>query len=257
MRWINTIFWNAGRHGAVILCASLSCANAAAQTETAPGFKNAVKLNLSAPLLYNSPIVVSYERLLRKSQSLTVYGGYMQFPSLAGLGASNIDFRKNVSNNGWTAGVEYRFYLPRENKHPAPHGVYIGPYLNYYRFHNERNARMNDGSDTESLFRSRIQVFNAGAQLGYQFVLAKRIVLDLILFAPSFASYDVRFSLDGNIDPDEKRARYNEVLERMKDRFPLMNKLADGATIDVQGRSTVWAPGFRYTVSAGYLFGKK
>ncbi len=248
MRLMKTIF-------PIIAC--FSAATIRAQSQEPQPFRNAVKINISSSLLYNNPVILSYERIVRPTQSFTVYGGYLQFPSLVGLDANGMEWRKSHHNDGWTTGGEYRFYLRKENKHAAPHGVYIGPYVNYYQFSNSRDTRMTDGSGTEAVFRSRIRVFNAGAQLGYQFVLAKRIVLDLILLAPSIASYDLKFSLDGNIDPDQKHERFSEVLDRMKDRFPLMNKLADGATIDVNGHSTTWAPGFRYTLQVGYLFGKK
>lgn len=222
-------------------------------------YANNVKVNVSSWLLYNKAFVLSYERTINAHQTAAVTGGYMELPQLLNVNLKDIDIRKNVSQSGYMFGGEYRFYLARENKYAPPHGLYIGPYVTYYHFDNKRNLSVRDsaGNPLDLTLKTSISNFNIGFELGYQFILAKRISLDFILIGPSIANYTAKFKLDGNIDPESAQFYNQELAEALINRFPLLNKLFENKEVDVQGNGNVWAPGFRYAIFVGYTFGRR
>jgi len=224
--------------------------------------KNNIKLNLTSWALYNSVFVLSYERSVTKHQTFAITGGMMQFPSFGLLDLSNVKFQNASSKSGFTIGGEYRFYLAKENKYAAPHGLYIGPYLNYYHFNSSRNISFTDSSGNVSTadLGSKISVFNIGLQVGYQFVLWDRFTIDMILFAPSLSRYSADFTFDGNLNPNHEIQVNQELVNALKNHFPLLNKLISDGSLHVDGQThnnaSAWAPGLRFTFFVGYRFGK-
>jgi hypothetical protein len=224
--------------------------------------RNNIKLNLSSWTLYNNVFVVSYERSVTKHQTFAVTGGVLEFPSFSLLDLSNINFKSSASRSGFTIGGEYRFYLAKENKYAAPHGLYVGPYMNYFHFNTTRNLDFTDsnGNVSSASLGSKISIFNLGVQVGYQFVLWDRMTIDLILLAPSISSYSADFTFDGNINTDHQIQISQELVDALKNHFPLLNKLISDRSVHVSGNVhnnvSSWAPGLRFTIFLGYRFGK-
>lgn len=224
--------------------------------------RNNIKLNITAWALYENPFVLSYERSVTKHQTFAITGGLIQFPSFGLLNLSNTKFESTSNKSGYTIGGEYRFYLARENKYAAPHGLYIGPYINYYHFNNSRGISFTDSSGNVSSadMGSKISVFNLGLQVGYQFVLWDRMTIDLVLFAPSISRYSADFTYAGTLNESDAGQISQEVIDALKNHFPLLNKLISEGSLNVNGnvnnKVSVWAPGLRYTLFIGYRFGK-
>src|SRR5688572_23297104 len=80
-------------------------------------YKNSVKLNVTAMLLYEKAFQVGYERILSKNRSINISGGYNEFPLSWGLDIENTKLTSSNSNSGYSIGVDYRFYLGKENKY--------------------------------------------------------------------------------------------------------------------------------------------
>src|SRR5687767_5135024 len=99
--------------------------------------KNTIKIDLTSYYLYRNAISLSYERITKPNQSFAVSAGYQEFPRTSDLGES-VGVREDRDRGGYKFAGEYRFYLKKENKHLAPRGIYIGPYMAYHSFHNER-----------------------------------------------------------------------------------------------------------------------
>jgi len=224
-------------------------------------YKNNLKFNVSTLILYDNVYFFSYERTINRHQTLSISGGPMNFPKFSSLDIKNAQFEKESKRSGYTIGAEYRFYLAKENRYAPPHGLYIGPYINYYRFNGARNITFTDSSGNQSnaKFSSTIDIFNVGVQIGYQFVLWKRLSIDLILFAPSISKYGASFSYEGNINQDHQGQVSQEVVDAIKNRFPLLDKLITNGNLNVSGTAhndfKVWAPGIKYAVFLGYRFG--
>ena len=224
--------------------------------------KNNVKMNLTPWVLYYNVLVFSYERTISRNRSFSITGGLLKIPTLNELSESTSKDVQDVKKMGYTIGGDYRFYLSAENKYSAPHGIYIGPYLNYYHFQNDRYRSFTDSSGNLSKIQvnSTIQVLNLGFQVGYQFVINNRFSIDCTLFAPSVAKYSADISFIGNIDPAHADKITEDMLDALKAHFPMLSSLVTNGEAHVDGNlrssNAHWAGGFKYSILIGYRFGK-
>jgi hypothetical protein len=218
---------------------------------------NTIKLNLVSSLLYSNSVALSYERMVKPTQSWAVMAGYVQFPQFGTM--SSFTVRDEDSNAGFVVGGEYRFYLKKENKYAAPHGIYVGPFANYFEFSNGRSLTYTTPAGTllEGKLNSKIDVVNIGFQVGYQFVFKDRWTIDMIFIGPSLSSYSLKMKLDGNFGLTEEDILEHELLAALTDRFPLIKDLISKETVDVNGTKSKWGGGFRYQLNVGYRFGRK
>jgi hypothetical protein len=219
---------------------------------------NTVKLDLTSQILYEKSLVFSYERVMKPHQSLAITAGYHTFPTMVNLG-SNIHVTDNNKRNGYVFGAEYRFYLPQENKFAAPHGVYLGPYVTYHRFANNRTVEVtnNDGSMSQAILDSKFTVLNLGVQMGYQFIINDRWSIDFAFIGPSTSHYSSDLNLGGNFTPDELSEHHQEILQALTDKFPFLKDLLENKTVSASGKSSTWSFGYRYFFQVGYHFGRK
>ena len=150
--------------------------------------RNTIKLDLTSNVIFRNSYNFTYERVMRPDQTLCVTLGYQQFPKLTSIGNGIETTDDSKKRTGFKVGAEYRFYLKKENKFQAPHGVYIGPYVSYLNFHNERDLRItsDDGTSYDAFLKSNINVLNIGVQAGYQFVINDRSSIDLTFIGRVF-----------------------------------------------------------------------
>ena len=166
-------------------------------------YPNIVKISLSSYTLYPNSFHLGYERVLTKNKSIYIFGGYNEFPLSLNLNLPNTSLSDSRSKSGFSVGAEFRFYLSDENKYNAPHGVYLAPYISYYKFNGTSHRWTHtdtSGAKSSVNLTSQISLFNIGFELGYQFVVFKRFVIDAEMFGPSFTTYAFQASIDGNLN---------------------------------------------------------
>jgi hypothetical protein len=235
-----------------------SCSSGSAQSRDsiskAKNYRNIIKINLTSNILYQSPLI-EYERLVKKNQSFSVQVGLISLPLGSSKGSDSLYYEASVKKSGYQITADYRFYLPKENKYPAPHGVYIGPYISYCYFNNERNMRIGSSLDP-LLLTTKFHVFSIGAELGYQFVLGKKKhwTIDCIVVGPSLTNYVADMKLTGNIDPGKIDENLQKILDGIASKYPLVGDLLKNQEADFKGKADVWNAGFRYSIHAGYRF---
>lgn len=218
--------------------------------------KNTIKLDLTSRFLYDNAFIVSYERVTKPNQSFSITAGYQEFPRTSSLG-QNIAVKEDDKKNGFKFGGEYRFYLKKENKYPAPRGIYIGPYFIYHSFKNERVLEVdNNGTPEEVNLDSKFSILSVGFQLGYQFVLNNRWAIDLVLVGPSVSNYKYTLNLDGDYTFDEDDIQ-NEIILDLIDRFPMLKEVVSEKEATKSGKLDAWSYGYRYQLQVGYHFGRK
>ena len=228
----------------------------AQDTLSLPGRRNTIKVEFTSFALYRQPIVLSYERVVKRNQSMVFTAGLQKFPAVLNLG-QGIFVSRDISASGHKLGFEYRFYLKKENKFAAPRGVYIGPYISYLGFSNQRDLTVDvNGTPESATLKTRFSIINPGVQLGYQFVLNNRWAIDLIFIGPSVSNYRGKMTLEGNFTFDPENVQ-NEILQNMIDRFPALEDLLTDGTVDREGTINTWSYGFRYQIHVGYHFGRK
>ncbi len=219
------------------------------QADAANPKKNVAKFVLSTNVFYSNAFVLGYERAINNTQSLNVVGGMLEFPTVFS-GRDNIHVDEERSKGGFTGGVDYRFYLAKENKYIAPRGVYIGPFVSYYQF---KKFWSLSTSTTAATLDGQMAFLNIGGQIGYQFVVRDRFTFDFIFFGPSITNYRLNLNMQGDFTIDEENVIINEIL----DSFPLLDELVDDNEVTVHGTNSTWAAGYRLTCMIGYTFGRK
>jgi hypothetical protein len=228
----------------------------AQKNDSLPERRNTIKLNLVTSMLYANSGAISFERVARTNQTWGVMLGYVQFPHLGSLGSSISSSTSNASNTGYVVGGEYRFYMIKENRFAAPHGVYWGPFTNYFSFKNGRELTYTPPSGIVSTAKldTKLNVLNIGVQVGYQFLIKDRWVIDMVIFGPSFSYYGLDMALSGTID---ESLLSSEIVKAMAERFPLVKELLSDQSANVHGTTSQWGTGFRYQLNVGYHFGGK
>lgn len=215
-------------------------------------YKNTVKLNLTSWIFYENGFQLNYERLLSKKRSFTIYGGYIEFPMPPVIDNSSLRFPENRQSSGFAIGADYRFYLAKENKYDAPRGVYLAPFVSYYHFSNQRAGR-DTVNQSKVTLSTAMDFLNIGGELGYQFIIKRRFVIDCVLLGPAVSSYYFSVKLNGNTS-----GGYDEdvqaIIDALKNKYPLFNDLSSGAKVSTNGVSSFWSFGFRYAIHIGYRF---
>lgn len=137
---------------------------------------NVVKF-LPVNLLFQS-IAFEYERMINPSNYITLGIGIPNQKSI--IGKYGIDFGSDVKSaelGTMHIRAAYRHYT---SQRMLPKGFYIEPYVKYLKISGNGNVENTDFNDT---YKGHIDVnlnsMNLGFQLGTQFLIAKRITLDL------------------------------------------------------------------------------
>ncbi len=219
---------------------------------------NIVKVSISNWLLYPNSFHMGYERVLNENHSIYIFGGYNEFPIKLNLDLQNTNFTDARNKSGYSIGAEYRFYLPKENKYSGPHGIYLAPYISYYSFSSDNTLTHTDSSGNKSSasLAMNIELLNVGFELGYQFIISKRFIIDAEMFGPSFTYYSFKANINGNIAGSTQNETLQAVLDALKAKFPLLSDLSSSKQVYSNGSATEKFPaiGFRYAVSIGYKF---
>jgi hypothetical protein len=220
-------------------------------------YPNIIKYSFSSYLLYPNSFHMGYERVLTRNKSIYVFGGLNQFPVKLNLDLTGTHFSEARNKSGYSIGAEFRFYLSKENKYNAPHGVYLAPFISYYKFNSDNTLTHTDSSGSQSInLAMTTSFFSVGFELGYQFVVFKRFIIDAELFGPSFTTYAFQAQVNGSFNGLDEHETLQAVLDAMKNKFPLLNDLSSSKTVFKSGVASSKFPalGFRYVVSIGFMF---
>jgi hypothetical protein len=223
-------------------------------------FKNTMRYNISNPAIFGvQNVIFGYERVLNKNRSFSIDIGINQLPGFNSDGNNS----KNESlvllgggkNRGVHISVDYRFYLKSENKFDAPRGVYIGPYYSFNTFDKTKNWMLttdNFEGEVGTALGFRIHTF--GAELGYQFQLSRRLMLDFVLFGPGVGIYKSRVDFDSTLDPDDEALVLQKINDLLSEKIPGFNKIVDGSGFENTGIANVTGLGYRFMINVGYRF---
>jgi hypothetical protein len=246
---------------ATLLCNCLfnSHAQQADSIQSVPRFyKNVIRYNLSGALLFGADryVVFGFERVLNKKQSISLNVGRATLPKLIAITTDSFSLQKDLKNTGKNISVDYRFYLAKENRYLPPRGVYIGPYYSYNLFerNNEFNFKRANGTTQVGTTNTKLNIHTVGVELGYQFVLWKRLALDLLLIGPGVSAYDVNAKLESSLTEAEKEQLRDALQQVLTQRFPGLNYVLGDDELDGNGALNTTSVGFRYIIHIGFVF---
>lgn len=219
--------------------------------------KNVVRYNLSGALLFgfDKYVILGYERVIAPNRSISVNLGRASLPKLVSISTDSFSSERSRERSGYNISIDYRFYLKKENKYQAPRGVYIGPYYSYNKFTNKtewqyKNRSANSYVNTNSEFK----IHTIGFELGYQFILWKRLALDFVVVGPGLGFYDYQAKFDGNIDAATKEQLLQGLEDLLTQKFPGMNYVFSDEDINADGVMRTNTIGYRYLIHIGYNF---
>ena len=220
-------------------------------------FKNIIRYNLSNPALISPNFrVFGYERVLKNNQSFSINIGTFGLPKFFGsLGDSLKLLEKNQKDRGFHFSVDYRFYLKKENKYPAPRGLYIGPYYSINHMSRENKWSLNtENFNGDVKTKLGININTIGAEMGYQFVICKRLTFDFILLGPGVGFYSLNAKLDTSLSPDDESMFFQKLNDLLAEKIPGYDKVIQPAEFSKKGSFKTTTLGFRYLVQIGFRF---
>jgi len=223
-----------------------------------PYHRNVIKFNPTPMLLFSEVrnFTLSYERLIARNQSLAIQAGYLLLPKLKFLDKLDkiVTFAPK-EKYGINLAIDYRYYLFPRNKRPAPDGLYVGAFVSYYGFKFENHLDLvNTSILNDGIIHGKLNVVNLGVNLGYQFIFWKRFSLDLLMLGPSYSFYAGELGISGGVDPSLIEEIDEELIEAVKEQFPLIGALLNGENLEFTGYKSKWKFGFRYSVQLGFHF---
>lgn len=223
-------------------------------------FKNTIRYNLSKPsILGFGNIIFGYERILSDNRSFSIDFGLNRLPVFERKNESSESdlflLLPGGKNRGLQISADYRFYLKSENKYEAPRGVYLGPYYSFNTFNRSKDWELST-SNVDGIVGSNlgIKIHTIGAELGYQFQLSKRFLLDFVLFGPGVGFYSLKTDFDSNLDPEDSELIIGQINDFLSAKFPGFNMLADGSGFEKSGSLRVGSLGYRFMINIGYRF---
>lgn len=216
--------------------------------------KNSLMLNITNPMLLSIQFqTIAYERILKNNQSFSVAFGKFSLPKFGDELADSLGMNSDYTDKGLHVGLDYRFYLKKENKYAAPRGVYIGPFYTY-NYLNRKNSWYPEGFDSEVYTNLKFNINTVGVELGYQFVFWDRMAVDMILMGPGVGFYSIKAEVDSDLDAAEEAEFFQKLNDLLADKIPGYDKVIEPGTFDTTGSFSTVDVGFRYVVRIGYRF---
>jgi hypothetical protein len=226
------------------------------KTDSVRNFKNTIRMNITNPMLFGERnIIFGYERVFKNNQSITANVGRISFPKWKTFNTDSISLDADYKDKGYTIALDYRFYLKKENKYEAPRGVYLGPYYSFNYFNRVNSWTLDDQANSKMLTTDITLKMNLiGVQLGYQFVLWKRLAIDLVLLGPGKWFYNINVDMNTNLSSEDEQLVFDKINEAIDSKVP-------GNTIDIKpfeiskkGSTSSSTGGFRYVMHLGFRF---
>jgi len=244
----------------VLLFSSAGLSRAQDSSKVKPR-KNVVRFNLTNPMIFGEKsLLVGYERVIGKHMSASINGGQASFrkPTLSVFNftdSSRIVLDKDYTDKGFTIALDYRFYLKKENKYNSPHGVYIGPYYSITHFERENNWNMSSPHFSGNLKTNlNMNIQMVGIEMGYQFILWKRVALDFILIGPGVTFYNIKTQISTQLDGDENGELLDALKNAIVEKVPGFSNFADNLEFEKSGSTNTMSMGFRYVIHLGFNF---
>ena len=74
------------------------------------------------------------------------------------------------------------------------------------------------------------------------------------MFGPAFTKYTFDAKLGGQFSGISEDEALYELIQALKDKFPLLEELSEGGEVSGSGSQKFWGAGFRYNINIGFRF---
>jgi len=177
------------------------------------------------------------------------------FSEFSGINSTYLKINSNYNDFGIHTSLDYRFYLQKENKYPAPRGVYIGPFMSYNFFKRETSWYLESPKFAGDLTTTlKLNILTVGGELGYQFILFKRLAIDFILLGPGIANYRLSANFNTSIDSEDQSLILGKLYSKLEENLIKFGWTANGDDFIKTGSMNTMGAGFRYMIHIGFNF---
>jgi hypothetical protein len=226
------------------------------KTDSLKYFKNTIRFNLTNPMLFGEKyMVIGYERVVSKYQTFSVNIGRFSLPKWMNFNTDSLALKDDYRDKGFTFAADYRFYLKKENKYDAPHGLYIGPYYSFNMLDRTNTWNLNT-ADFHGTMETNLRL-NAnliGAQLGYQFIIKNRISIDMILFGPGTWFYSIKTKTTTSLSEEDEALLYEKLNGFLEEKLPGRDIFLEPGKVNKSGTYHTSSGGLRYMIQLGFRF---
>ena len=224
--------------------------NSYSQEQADSIYKNSLKVNVAATAF--KKLTLSYERQISERWSLQMAAGYKfggGIPKVLGLG----DFVLTSETGGIrgfsiTPDVRYHF---NNCDCWGQTGLYAGAYLNVSKLYGDVGFNYWTGTEYIDIGGAgSLQEYGIGLELGYQFVLKKRFIVDLMFMGPRTSFQRLKVGLDSDFANEVIPLIEEEINKRLEwwGMDPISIEPNTDAVVDFRFNN------FRYAISVGFLF---
>jgi len=240
----------------LLICSLFIFAGIKAQKEDKPAFDKSIIVKWSPASLAFGKIGLGGEYNFKKKKSITLSVG---IPAEKTLTAEIDGEDRNLTMKTSSIMAGYRMYF---GKKPMK-GLYFEPYLKYLKNEASTNTDFDiDGTNRPFLVTSDYSGFGIGAQLGIQFLIARRVAIDFYFLGPEANSskHDLIAQETGvglpwsNAEAQDAENEINDFINDiplLKDNFSVAVSAANrNVTTHYKG----FLPGFRLGLSIGVRF---
>jgi len=219
--------------------------------------KNVIRWNVTPFLLWSKRnINIGYERVLKPYRSFSINAGYFELPQFTKKVFDSLQIKNTNKRSGFTVSGDYRMYFKKRNTRMAPDGLYWGVYGSFHhtQFENAITILDSPSIQGDALFGAKLNIFSAGVELGYQFVINERLAIDLIFMGPSLSMYTNKLSLGGAIQADPDDEYLQAIYDFLKNTIPGFDELVQDGNVTTSGTNLSMGFGLRYMIQIGYRF---
>ncbi len=226
------------------------------QKDSVKTFKNTISINVTNPMIFGEKYnAFSYERVIKDYQTFTVSLGRFAFPKFVSFDTDSLSLKNDHHDKGFHFSFDYRFYLRNENRHTAPRGIYLGPYygFNYFSRENHWQLKTNDFNG-EVTTNFDLMANLLGVQLGYQFILWKRLTIDMVLLGPGWWYLNLETSFNTTLSAGDEEQLLEKLNDMLKEKFPASDLVIQGGGFKANKTTKTTVAGLRYMINLGFRF---
>jgi len=226
------------------------------QKDSVRVFKNTININVTNPMIFGDKYnVIGYERVIKDYQTASVSIGRFGFPKFKTFNTDSLGLKNVYHDKGYHLSFEYRFYLRNENKHAAPRGIYLGPYYGFNYFSRESHWQLKtDNFNGEVITNMDLMANLLGVQLGYQFILWKRLTIDMILLGPGWWHLSLKTKFDTTLNPEDEAQLLEKINDLLEEKFPGSDLVIQGGGFKAKKTTSTTVAGLRYMLNLGFRF---
>lgn len=213
-------------------------------------YKNAMKVNLAATVF--KKVSLTYERQINERWSAQLAGGYKfggKIPKFVGLG-NFVVISETQGLRGFSITPDVRYHF-KNCDCGDPTGLYAGLYANATKLYGELMFNYWDGTQYIDVGGAgSLREFGVGLELGYQFVIKKRWIVDLMFMGPRTSFQRLKLELSSDFAEHILPLIEEEINKRLEwwGMDPISIDTDTDAVVDFRFNN------FRYTVGIGFLF---